>query len=113
MISLQCVRKVQHGCQVEALVRRRRTFKCICTHTSGGDNYASAIPTRVFYNIGLHLWVGLFRLGSVAWELSLGIFRLEPFAWGLSFAILRLGTFACELSLGNFRLGSVGWDLSL
>ena len=76
--------------------------------------------------------VGIFSLGSFAWDLLLGkcrsgsfvwklsfvilrlgtfvwSFRLEAFVWGFSIWNVRLGTFALDLSFGNCRLGSFAW----
>ena len=52
--------------------------------------------------------LGIFRSGSFA-----GIFRLGSLDWDLSLGTFRFGTFAWELLLGNFRLGTFAWELSL
>ena len=68
---------------------------------SKNKNYTSVTLTRFF-----RILVGIFGLGSFAWDRLLGNFRLGSFAWELSFGIVRLGTFAWDLSLGNSRLGA-------
>ena len=74
------------------------------------------------HNIGYHLWLGILRLITFAWDHSLGNFCLVYFALELSRGIFRLGifvwdpslgTFAWELLLGFCRLGPLAWELSL
>ena len=64
---------------------------------NGLINYTSVTLTRI-----LNLLVGIFSLGSVAWDHLLEKYRLGSFVWKLAFVIRRLGTFAWIFRLETF-----------
>ena len=60
---------------------------------------------------GEHLpWIGEFRLGASACDLSRRSFRLNAFAWDISLDHCR---FLWNFPLGNFRSGSFAWTFYL
>ena len=82
--------------------------------------------TATCFNIDWHIWIGILRLGSLAWDLARENFHSEAFAGNVLLKIftqnnsfeslawdLSLGTFAWDLSLETCRLGSFAWKLSL
>ena len=96
------------------------------------NNQITTNYTSVTLTICFQILVGIFSLGSFAWDLLLGkcrsgsfvwklsfvilrlgtfvwSFRLEAFVWGFSIWNVRLGTFVLDLSFGNCRLGSFAW----
>ena len=80
-----------------------------------GEQLYQRGPNKIFLVL-----VGIWRLGSFAWEFSPAIFHLESFvcdlslgcfSWTLSFEVSRFETLAWELSLWIFSLGTFAWDL--
>ncbi len=55
---------------------------------------------------------GLYRLGSLAWDLSPGTSRLGPLAWDLSPGISRLGAIVGALSSARYRRRAIVGALS-